>query len=120
MIFFFFFFSELPAPDIPCLLRASSITATTVLLEWQPPADLTVPVNMYSLVLSEMQFGLENITQTSALTSKRITGLEEYNNYTCELRAVSIFGIPSQPARLEFTTLEAGEKYSVIRNYCCV
>ena len=75
---------------------------------------------MYSVVLSEMQFGLENITQTSALTSKQIIGLEEYNNYTCELRAVSSFGIPSEPVHLEFATLEAGEKYSIIRNYRCV
>ena len=100
--------SELPAPDIPRFLRAASITATTVLLEWQPPADLSVSVNMYSIVLSELQFGLRNITQTTSLTSRQITGLEEYNNYTCELRAVSIFGIPSEPVVLEFTTLEAG------------
>ena len=102
---------ELPAPDVPRFLRAASITATTVLLEWQPPADLAVPVNMYSLILSEMQFGLENVTETSAVTSKQIFGLEEYNNYTCELRAVSIFGIQSQRVYLEFATLEAGKEY---------
>ena len=100
--------SELPAPDIPRFLRVTSIMTTTVLLEWQPPADLSVPVNVYSIVLSELQFGLGNITQTTSLSSRQITGLEEYNNYTCELRALSIFGIQSEPVILEFTTLEAG------------
>ena len=102
---------ELPAPDVPRFLQVTTITATTTLLEWQPPADLTVPVNIYSLVLSEMQFRRENITETSTVTSKQIIGLEEYNNYTCELRAVSIYGIQSQPLYLEFATLEAGREH---------
>ena len=41
----FLFDVELPAPDTPHSLFAASITTTMVLLEWQPPADLTVPVH---------------------------------------------------------------------------
>lgn len=84
------------------------------MLEWQPPASLAVPVNMYYIVMSESQFGLPNITRTSATTSILIAGLEEYNNYTCELRAISIYGIQSQPLELEFETLEGGEFQSDI------
>ena len=65
---------------------------------------------MYSLNISEMQFGLANITVTSTTTSKLVIGLQEFNNYTCELRAVSIYSIQSQPLILEFVTLEGGEK----------
>lgn len=110
MIIISTFSVEIPAPDIPRSLQAISVTATTVLLEWQPPADLNIAVNMYSLTISEMQFGLSNITVTSTTTSRLVIGLQEFNNYTCELRAVGIYGIQSQPLTLEFVTLEGGEK----------
>ena len=88
-------------------------------ISWQaPPPDPTVTIASYRLVVSETQFGLNNSVASSTTTSYTFTGLEEYNNYTCSVVAVSTHGGVSNETVISFTTSQGGIQYSICVSTC--
>ena len=99
----------LPVPPPPTNLRVTLINSTLVTISWQaPPPDPTVTIASYRLVVSETQFGLNDSVASSTTTSYTFTGLEEYNNYTCSVVAVSTYGGVSNETVISFTTSQGG------------
>ena len=78
-------------------------------ISWQaPPPDPTVTIASYRLVVSETEFGLNDTVAFTTMTSYTFTGLEEYNNYTCSVVAVSTYGGVSNETVIPFTTSQGG------------
>ena len=101
--------AALPVPAPPTNLQVTFINSTSVTISWQaPPPDPTVTVASYRLVVSEDQFGLNDSVASSTTTSYTFTGLEEYNNYTCSVVAVSTYGGVSNETVISFTTSQGG------------
>ena len=93
----------------PTNLRVALINSTSVTISWQaPPPVSTVTIASYRLVVSETQFGLNNSVASSTTTSYTFTGLEEYNNYTCSVVAVSTYDVISTETAISFTTPQGG------------
>ena len=98
--------TSVPAP--PTNLQATLINSTSVNISWQaPPPDPTVTITSYRLVVSDTEFGLNDTVASSTATSYIFTGLEEYNNYTCSVFAVSTDDV-SNETTISFTTLQGG------------
>ena len=78
-------------------------------ISWQPPPpDPTITIASYRLVVSDTQFGLNDTIASSTTTSYTFTELEEYNNYTCSVVAVSTDGAVSNETVISFTTSQGG------------
>ena len=89
-------------------------------ISWQaPPPDPTVTVASYRLVVSETQFGLNDSVASSTTTSYTFTELEEYNNYTCSVVAVSTYGGVSNETEIYFTTSQGGT-HSLSTVHMCI
>ena len=99
--------TSVPAP--PTNLQATLINSTSVNISWQaPPPVSTITIASYRLVVSETEFGLNDTVASSTATSYTFTGLEEYNNYTCSVVAVSTYDGVSNETVISFTTPEGG------------
>ena len=87
-------------------------------ISWQaPPPDPTVTITSYRLVVSETEFGLNDTVASTTMISYTFTGLEEYNNYTCSVVAVSTYGGVSNETLISFTTPQGGiDCLSVVSN----
>ena len=101
--------AALPDPPPPTNLQVTLINSTSVTISWQaPPPDPAITIASYRLVVSEDQFGLNDSVASSTTTSYTFTGLEEYNNYTCSVVAVSTHGGVSNETVISFTTSQGG------------
>ena len=116
-VFLTFPHTALPAP--PTNLQVTFINSTSVTISWQaPPSVSTVTITSYRLVVSENQFGLNDTVASSTTTSYTFTGLEEYNNYTCSVVAVSTYDVISIETVISFTTPQGGSECSILYVYC--
>ena len=115
---YFLSHAALPVPAPPTNLRVTFINSTSVTISWQaPPPDPTVTIASYRLVVSETEFGLNDTVASATMTSYTFTGLEEYNNYTCSVVAVSTYGAVSNETVISFTTPQGGiDCLSVVSN----
>ena len=78
-------------------------------ISWQAPnSDPTITIASYRLVVSETEFGLNDTVASSTTTSYTFTGLEEYDNYTCSVLAISTDGVASNETVISFTTSQGG------------
>ena len=103
----------LPVPASPTNLQVTLINSTSVTISWQaPPPDPTITIASYGLVVSDTEFGLNDTVASSTTTSYTFTGLEEYNNYTCSVLAISTDGAASNETVISFTTSQ-GSTYSM-------
>ena len=108
-ILHFLSYAALPVPAPPTNLRVTFINSTSVTISWQaPPFDPTITIASYRLVVSETEFGLNDTVASSTTTSYTFTGLEEYNNYTCSVVAVSTYDGVSNETMISFTTSQGG------------
>ena len=102
-----FLHTALPAP--PTNLQVTLINSTSVTISWQaPPPVSTITIASYRLVVSENRFGLNDTVASSTTTSYTFTGLEEYNNYTCSVLAISTYDVVSIETVISFTTPQGG------------
>ena len=98
----------LPVTASPTNLQVTLINSTSVTISWQaPPPDPTITTASYRLV-SDTEFDLNDTVASSSTTSYTFTGLEEYNNYTCSVVAVSTYGAVSNETVISFTTSQGG------------
>lgn len=105
----FFSNAALPVPQPPTNLQVTVINSTSVNISWQAPqADPLITIASYRLVINETQFGLDDIIVSSTMTLYTLSGLEEYNNYTCSVVAISTVGTTSDEATITFSTPEGG------------
>ena len=111
--------AALPVPAPPTNLRVTFINSTSVTISWQaPPFDPTITIASYRLVVSETEFGLNDTVASSTTTSYTFTGLEEYNNYTCSVVAVSTYDGVSNETVISFTTPQGGiDCLSLVSNW---
>lgn len=113
-------FTAPPNPGPPTNLLASSVGSTAATISWRAPAmQANNGVSSYEIVLDEQMFNIPNVkvSVSSNRLSFGFTGLQEFDSYQLEIKSVSVFGFKSSAASITFTTMEAGEQYTVI--YMC-
>ena len=83
-------------------------SSTKVLISWQPP-PFEDQIIFYSLIISDLVFGLEDIEVNISSLNYTVTQLEEYNTYSYIVAAATDVGIGPYSAPLNFTTNEDGK-----------
>ena len=98
-----------PRPDPPRSVSVQQTTTTTITITWLPPiASIGNTIASYILILTDELTG-STTNRTTVSTTYTFTGLEEYRNYSCQVRAVSRYGPTSVlTATVITTTLETG------------
>ena len=93
-------------------------TTTTITITWLPPiASIGNSIASYILILTDELTGSTS-NHTAVSTTHTFSGLEEYRNYSCQVKAVSRYGpISVLTAVVLATTLEAGHKSSLLEQY---
>ena len=86
-------------------------SSTTALISWQPPPleDQNGPIIYYSLILSDLVFGLEDIEVNTSSLNYTVTHLEEHSTYSYIVAAATERGIGPYSVPLYFTTEEDGK-----------
>ena len=81
-------------------------------ISWDPPPfeHQNGIITYYLLLITQSQFNISDrvINTTTAVTTYTVTGLEEYNNYTCRVAAATRIGPGPYSALIEFSTPEDG------------
>ena len=101
--------TEPRSPPSSITFEVDSSTQATIV--WQPPPfmDQNGPIIHYSLILSDLVFGLDDIDVNVSSLSYTATDLEEYNNYSFIIAAVTEVGIGPYSFPVNFTTEEDGK-----------
>uniref|UniRef100_T1J0I1 Neogenin n=1 Tax=Strigamia maritima TaxID=126957 RepID=T1J0I1_STRMM len=73
--------SEVRVPDAPLNLRALVTSATTILVQWDPPNQRSGPIQRYKLYYMEGGTSEEHETQTSE-TMYELRGLKKFTEYS--------------------------------------
>jgi len=84
---------------------------TTVNISWSPP-DLRTqngPIISYTVVLSDLSFGMADQELNSTDLHLFISGLEEYGNYSVRVAASTVVGLGPYSPLVTFITLEDGK-----------
>ena len=84
-------------------------TTTTITITWLPPiASIGNSIASYILIFTDELTGSTS-NHTAVSTTYTFSGLEEYHNYSCQVKAVSRYGpISVLTAVVIATTLEGG------------
>ena len=81
-------------------------------ISWDPPPfdDQNGILTYYLLLITQEQFNISDmvINTTSDVTTYTVTGLEEYNNYTCSVAAATRIGPGPYSAPIRFSTPQDG------------
>ena len=95
----------------PSSIDFETDSSTEVTISWQPPPfeDRNGPITYYSLILTELVFGLEKSYVNVTSLSYTFTGLEEYNNYSFIIAAATEKGLGPYSSVYRFTTEEDSE-----------
>lgn len=85
-----------------------AIGTTVANISWAPPeAELQNGiVTQYTVMLTDLMFGMPSSLYNTTLTSFSLTGLEEYARYSYEVAASTAGGQGPFSAPVQFTTLE--------------
>ena len=100
-------------PHAPPQNIQSRVTGSkTAVISWDPPPfdDQNGIITYYLLLISQEQFNISDmvLNTTSDVTTYTVTGLEEYNNYTCRVAAATRIGPGPYSTPIEFSTLQDG------------
>ena len=87
--------------------------ASTASISWaQPDPNLRHGIIIYyTVLLTDLTFGVSQQVYNTTLTAINFTGLEEYATYACEISAATIAGLGPFNSPVQFTTFEDG-RYS--------
>ena len=101
------------AVDAPPQNVQSLVTGSrTAVFTWEPPPfeDQNGIILYYLLHITQDQFNISDmvINTTSDVNSYTVTGLEEYNDYTCRVAAATRIGPGPYSAPIDFNTPEDG------------
>ena len=113
------FVSILTVPDPPTNIQATSVGTTMATVTWTAPGNIDQSDLLSNTIqCTESQFGLSDSSNSidGSATSYTVSGLEEYNAYTCRVAAVSGVGSSELSASVTFTTEESG-KYACHNSY---
>lgn len=90
---------------------------TTANITWAPPdPNLQNGVIIYyTLILTDLMFGMPERVHNTTSTSFSFTGLEEYTRYGCKVAAATIGGLGPFSTPVRFTTFE--DSKNVIAHY---
>ena len=88
-------------------IAAEVKSSTTALISWQQPPieDQNGPIIYYSLIVTDLTFGFEDIEVNVTSLNYTVNNLEEYTTYSCIVAAVSPAGIGPYSTSLNFRTL---------------
>ena len=107
-------------PHAPPQNIQSSVTESgprMAMISWEPPPfeDQNGIIMYYLLLIMQTQFNISDrvINTTSDVTTYTVTGLEEYNNYTCRVAAATRIGPGPYSASIAFSTPQDGESHSI-------
>lgn len=96
-------------------VATTNIGITRASITWAPP-DPSLQngvITHYTVALTDLMFGMPQLTYNTTLTSFNFTGLEEYAVYGCEVAAATVGGLGPFSTLLQFTTLEDGIKLNL-------
>ena len=98
--------TEPHAPPTSITVEVDGSTQATI--SWLPPPyeDQNGPIIYYNLIVSDLNFGLNDIDVNTSSTSYTITNLEEYNNYSFIVAAATEAGVGHYSLPIKFTTEE--------------
>ncbi len=100
-----------PNPQPPVSVSVLFITETSATVTWIAPSDQPNNRILYfHLVLTDLKFGLDDVSITLSLTQLSFTflGLEEFGSYSCSITTVSEYNISSSIFSTSFNTLASG------------
>ena len=89
-----------------------AIGRTTANISWAPP-DTNLQngiVIYYTVMLTDLMFGMPVRVYNTTLTTFSFTGLEEYARYSYEVSAATIGGLGPFSTPVQFTTAEDGKQ----------
>ena len=95
----------------PLSLMTTVIGTTAANISWVPP-DPNLQngiVTYYSVVLTDLTFGMPDRVLNTTLTDIAFTGLDEYVRYASVVAAATVGGLGPYSAPLQFTTSEDGK-----------
>ena len=100
-------------PHAPPRNIQSTVTGSkTAVISWEPPPfdHHNGIITYYLLLISQEQFNISDmvLNTTSDVTTYTVTGLEEYNNYTCRVAAATRIGPGPYSAPIRFSTPQDG------------
>lgn len=84
---------------------------TTANVSWTPP-DPSLQngvIIYYTVILTDLMFGMPECVYNTTITSFSFMGLEEYARYECEVAAATIGGLGPFSTSVRFTTFEDGK-----------
>ena len=82
-------------------------------ITWLPPAIQNGVITYYTLIITEEQFNIGELIINSTTTNYMLTGLEEFNDYSCRVAAATRAGVGPFSEFILFTTLEDGMMHTV-------
>jgi hypothetical protein len=94
----------------------ATVTGTTTAnVSWSDPDSnqLNGVITYYTVVLSDLVFGLPDRVYNTTLTSFSFTGLDEYGRYGFQVAAATVAGLGPLSAPVAFTTFEASKSLTV-------
>jgi len=111
--------SEPHAPPTSITVEVDGSTQVTI--SWLPPPieDQNGPIMNYNIIVSDLNFGLDDINVNTSNTSYTVTNLEEYNNYSFIVAAATEAGVGPYSSPIKFTTEEDCELWRDMHIYSC-
>jgi hypothetical protein len=95
---------------------------TTVSISWASP-DPSLQngvITYYTVVLTDVTFGMPTRVFNTTIPTITFAGLEEYAQYTYEVAAATVGGLGPYSTAVQFTTSEASKSYIVCMYWCRV
>ena len=88
---------------------------TTANVSWSPPDISTQngPIISYTVVITDLSFGMADQGLNSTVLHQFISGLEEYGNYSVRVAASTVEGLGPYSAPVTFITLEDSKPFQL-------
>ena len=92
----------------------SELGSTSATIAWSPPPpeDQNGPIIYYILIISNLQFNLNDIIINTSFTSYTLSDLQAFNIYSYRVAAATEVGVGPFSDSIIFMTLEDG-KYGI-------
>ena len=93
----------------------TAIETTAANVTWAPPNSNLQNGNIvyYTVILTDLMFGMSQRVDNTTLTSFSFTQLEEYARYSYEVAAATVGGLGPFSMPVQFTTAEEGKLTNV-------